>query len=88
MHKIEYAKGVAKDLKGLPKEVSSRAQLIIEKNLAQDPYQGKPLKGVYRGLWKYRVGDYRIIYKIEQTKLVVFVLRIRHRREVYRGILN
>ena len=47
---------------------------------------GKPLTGPYKGLWKYRIGDYRIIYAIEDKRLVVFVLRIRHRKDVYHGI--
>lgn len=46
---------------------------------------GKPLQGSRLGeFWRYRVGDYRLICKIEDTRLVVLVLRIGHRREVYR----
>lgn len=85
-YKIEYAKGVTKDLKNLPKPVIVRALEIVERILAADPRVGKPLTGPYKGLWKYRLGDYRIIYSIEQARLVVFVLRIRHRKDVYDGI--
>ncbi len=46
---------------------------------------GKPLRGSRLAeFWRYRVGDYRLICKIEDTRLVVLVLRIGHRREVYR----
>lgn len=86
-YKVEYAKGVAKDLKNLPKSVTLRALEIVERILAAGPRAGKPLAGPYKGLWKYRLGDYRIIYSIEQARLVVFVLRIRHRKDVYDGIV-
>ena len=87
MFKIEYAKGVAKDLSQLPRKIRERALEIVEKSLAKDPYLGKPLTGPYKGLWKYRVGDYRIIYSIEKPGLVIFVLRIRHRKDVYQGMI-
>lgn len=85
-YKVEYAAGVAKDLRSLPKELRERALNIVEEILAKDPRAGKPLKGPYRGLWKYRIGDYRIIYTIEKSRLVIFVLRIRNRKDVYQGI--
>lgn len=87
MYKIEYAKSIVKDFKKLPKEIKEKALEIVETILAKDPYIGKPLKGVYKGLWKYRVGDYRIIYSIESDRLFVFILRIRHRKNVYEGIV-
>lgn len=85
MYKIEYAKGVIKDLKSLPKKIQKKALEIVENYLLVDPFIGRPLYGKFKGLWKFRVGDYRIIYTIEKSRLVIFVLRIRHRKEVYRG---
>jgi mRNA interferase RelE/StbE len=85
MYRVEFAKGVYKDLKGLPREIQKKAFSIIEKLLAEDPFIGKPLTGEYKGLWKFRFGNYRIIYTIEKSKLVILVLRIRHRKEAYRG---
>ena len=87
MYKVEYATGVAKDLKNLPRPVKLRALEIVERVLAADPRAGKPLTGPYKGLWRFRLGDYRIIYLIEQARLTVFVLRIRHRKDVYQGIV-
>lgn len=86
MYRVEYAAGVAKDLRKLPKQIQQRALTIVERQLALDPTVGKPLTGPYRGLWKYRIGDYRIIYTIEAQRISIVVLRIRHRKEVYRGI--
>ncbi|MBI5299972.1 MAG: type II toxin-antitoxin system RelE/ParE family toxin [Deltaproteobacteria bacterium] len=51
--------------------------------LSQDPHIGKMLKGDLRDYWSYRVGVYRIIYKIHQEEIIVEVLRIQHRKEVY-----
>lgn len=87
VYRIEYAKGVVKDLSKLPKEIRRRALGIVETVLSRDPHLGRPLTGPYKGLWKYRVGDYRIIYSIESGRLVVFVLRIRHRKDVYEWIV-
>lgn len=85
-YKVEYARGVAKDLQRLPREVQLQALGIVEHVLATDPQSGRPLTGAYKGLWKYRVGNYRIIYSVVQTRLTILVLRIRHRKDVYRGI--
>jgi len=87
-YKIEYAEGVARDLRRLPRDVKLKALAAVERVLASNPQEGKPLTGVYKGLWKYRIGNYRIVYSIEKERLVVFVLRIRHRKDVYRGIVN
>ena len=45
---------------------------------------GEPLVGQRKGTWRYRVGDYRIICKVLDGELMVLVLEIGHRREVYR----
>ncbi len=51
---------------------------------SSDPRQfGKPLRMNLAGLWRYRVGDYRLICRIEEHRLVVLVLTVGHRREVY-----
>ena len=45
---------------------------------------GKPLRGELGELWRYRLGDYRIVCRLEDKVLVVFVLRVAHRKDVYR----
>jgi mRNA-degrading endonuclease RelE of RelBE toxin-antitoxin system len=45
---------------------------------------GQPLTGDRHGFWRYRVGDYRIVAAIEDDRLVVLVVTVGHRREVYR----
>lgn len=45
---------------------------------------GKALKGQFAGLWRYRVGDYRIIAKIEDKQLIIYIVTVDHRKQVYR----
>jgi len=52
--------------------------------LERDPYQGKALKGQLKGRYSYRVATHRIIYSIFQDRLLVVVIDIGHRRDVYR----
>ena len=72
----------------LDKTVRLRVLSFLRERLPrlEDPRSiGEALKGNRHGeLWKYRVGDYRIIAKIEDARVVVLVLRVGHRKEVYR----
>ncbi len=61
----------------------------IEKTLAQDPRGlGKALTGSFAGLWRYRIGDHRVIYKIAESEILILIARIGHRREIYRSSIN
>ena len=46
---------------------------------------GKALQGDLKGLWRYRVGDYRLIAQIQDNELVILVIEIGHRKDVYNG---
>ena len=87
--RIELAGRVAKEIDKLDGPVRRRLLRFLTDRLAtlEDPRGlGEALKGPkYGELWKYRVGDYRLICKIEDDRLVVLVLRVGHRREIYRG---
>ena len=52
--------------------------------LADEPHAGSALKGEFAGLRRIRVGDYRVIYEVDEGVLLVLVVRIAHRREVHR----
>jgi mRNA interferase RelE/StbE len=47
-------------------------------------HQGKALTGKYKGLWRYRVGDYRLICKIQDNEVTILVLNIGHRKKIYK----
>ena len=81
-YKIEYKSSVVRDLKKLDKSVAGRILDQLEMNLSENPDGGQPLTGQFKGLFKYRIGDYRIIYT--RTVEGILVLRIGHRSKVYR----
>lgn len=84
---IEYAASVQKTVGKLDPRERQRIRAFLEEKLAgmDDPRSlGKALSGSLAGLWRYRVGDYRIVARIEHERLVVLVVRIGHRGDVYR----
>jgi mRNA interferase RelE/StbE len=72
-------------IQSLPRNLRERVRDKIE-SLAQNPrpYGVKSLQGSQKGHLRLRVGDYRIIYRIEDERLLVLVVAVGHRREVYR----
>ena len=80
---VEVKPSAGKELENLPNNVLARAVRKME-SLAQDPRPAgcTKLKG-YRDLWRVRVGDWRILYLIDDSAQLVSVTRIAHRREVY-----
>ena len=84
--KIEFERAAQKELDKLDKPVARRILRFLNQRVGKldDPRQiGERLKGTLSEFWKYRVGDYRLICSLENDRLVVLVLRIAHRREVY-----
>lgn len=71
-----------KDLPRISIDLRQRIKRSIEEKLMTAPQEfGAPLRRTLKGYWKLRVGDYRVIYKIEGKSVIVF--RIGHRREIY-----
>lgn len=86
-YRIEFKKSAAKVLKKLPKQDRRRIRDKID-NFAEnlpDPITTK-MKGD-NPFHRVRVGDYRIIYEIQEDTLVILVLKIGHRKEVYRRLI-
>ena len=85
---VEYAASVRKSVRKLAPDVRTRIRRYLEERLASldDPGQlGTRLRGTqFADLWRFRVGDYRIIARVEHARLVILVLVIAHRRDVYR----
>ncbi len=82
-YEIEYKSSVVRDIKKLDKSVAKHILQQLETSLSENPDRGLPLKGHFKGLFKYHIGDYRIIYT--KTKGRVLILRIGHRGKVYNG---
>ena len=85
---VEFDPDAVKDLKKLDKQVQVRILEFLRKRLSAlaNPRElGEPLAGSKLGnYWKYRVGDWRIICDLQDQRIVVRVLRVGNRREVYR----
>jgi len=86
--RVELDGTARRDLSELPPHIAAHILRFLNERLAKldDPRQiGKALSGRrFAGLWKYRVGDYRIVAEIKDSILRIVVVRIGHRREVYR----
>jgi len=84
--KVEFEDKAAKELKKLDKNTSNKIIKYLKERVLDntDPRQfGKELKGNLGGLWRYRVEDFRIIASIEDDKMLVLILRVAHRKNVY-----
>ena len=87
---VKFTESAEKDLKKINKSNQAIAQLLkkwISENLigTQNPKQrGKALTGNLKGLWRYRVGSYRIIAEIKNDILLILIIEISDRKEIYK----
>jgi mRNA interferase RelE/StbE len=82
-----FADRAFKQLRKLDQRTQQEIVLYCEKRLKGriDPRGfGHALTGQFRGMWRYRIGDYRLICEIKDRELTVLVFQVGHRREVYR----
>jgi mRNA interferase RelE/StbE len=85
VYRIEYLDTVVEeDISSLPKTARDRIKRALETRLTMDPVGlGKPLQYSFKGHRRIRVGDYRIIYRVDHEAKLVTVVMIRHRKRVY-----
>jgi len=86
--KVEFDNRARRELRKLDPQIQDRILKWLRQNLAteQDPRRiGTSLKGRMKGLWRYRVGNYRIISQIQDENILILVIRIGHRRDIYEG---
>jgi len=87
-YSVELSESADRELGKLDAQQRKRILKFLHERIAKldDPRSvGEALHGAQLGeFWKYRVGDYRLISKIEDDRLVVLVLRVGHRKEIYR----
>ena len=81
MHdRVRLTHQAEKDIAKLTERLRSKLKDIVRNRLAVDPYAGKPLTGPLKGYWSVRLSDQdRIVYSIQDDKLVVIVVRVRTR---------
>jgi mRNA interferase RelE/StbE len=84
MYAVEFLPSAARAFAKLDRAVQRRLAQRIDR-LAREPRQGdvRMLRGA-DDVWRLRVGDYRVLYRIEDDRLVILVVKIGHRRDVYR----
>jgi mRNA interferase RelE/StbE len=85
--RIEITRTAERQIMKLDRAAQRSIQRFLRDRLspADNPRQwGKPLQGEKRGLWRYRVGDYRLICDIQDEQITVLVLEVGHRKNVYR----
>ena len=85
--RVELSEQVRRQLQRLDREPRRRIERFMVERLTteEDPRRlGAPLQGTMAGLWRYRIGDYRLLCRIEDGRCVVLALAVGHRREVYR----
>jgi mRNA interferase RelE/StbE len=80
---IVLARSAERDLEGVPSTMEQRVEKAID-NLAENPRPPgvRKLRGT-TDLWRIRVGDYRVVYRIDDSQRLVDVTHIRHRRDAY-----
>jgi addiction module RelE/StbE family toxin len=81
---IRFSNTASKQFQKLKdKKLKERIASALE-FIAKEPLRGKPLQAEFKGCFSYRIGDYRVIYTFFKEKKYIDIIRIDHRREVYR----
>jgi mRNA interferase RelE/StbE len=84
---VAFLPSALKELKKLDPDAAARIVKTLETRIAalDDPRSlGAPLKGEHEGYWRWRIGDYRVIAQIRDERVLILVVRVAHRRQVYR----
>lgn len=82
-YKLLFDDKVAKDLKQIDKQWQKKILELIKTKLVKNPYIGKKLVGDLSPYYRYRISDYRVIYEILDDEIVLLVIKIKHRKDVY-----
>ena len=85
MYDLIYDKKYSKSLRKLDIQAQKIITNWVENNLLnyEEPrFSGKPLTGNFKGLWRYRIGSYRLLAKIDDDKLIIFAINRRQRRNI------
>ncbi len=82
MYRLFYTDEAKKQISKFDNRLKEKIR-IAAGEIQADPNVGKPLTRELKGRFSYRVGDYRIIYRVYQAEIVVLILTVGHRRDVY-----
>ncbi len=83
---VEFKPSAFKDLKKVDRKIQAQIFHFLDR-LVEDHETprsiGLPMQGKSKGFWRYRVGDYRLICEIQDHKLIILILAVGHRKEIY-----
>jgi len=83
-YKVFWKEAARNNLQNITRNIALKIYDRIENHLVQAPKQlGKALVGQYKGLYRYRYGDYRVLYEIDLENKSIIIVRIGNRKEVY-----
>jgi mRNA interferase RelE/StbE len=85
-YELRWKRQAQRDLRALGRIEAERVRLALETRLLSDPRCGEPLRGPARPMWRFRVGDYRVLYVFNDEEVWILVLRVAHRSTAYRGL--
>lgn len=81
---VEYTESASREILALDGNIKKILKKVIEDKLMTDPLKfGAPLRRNLAGFFKLRVGNYRIIYQIKKSEVIVLVIAVGHRKQVY-----
>ena len=84
IYKVEWKKAAEDNLNNISSDIGLKIYARIQNHLVRTPKElGKALTGKYKGLYRYRYGDYRILYEIDVENRLIIINIIGHRKEVY-----
>ena len=84
MYKVIWKDKASKQLAKIDRIMAKKIKDKVKNYLAKDPInRGEPLTHEYHGLYRYRFSDYRVVYEVKEKELVIFVVKVGHRKEVY-----
>jgi len=84
IYSIQWHEEAIRDLRKIDRQKQKKIIARIKDYLSKEPLGlGKPLKGIFKGLYRYRYGSYRVIYAIDRESIVILILRVAERKNVY-----
>ena len=87
MHKVVFTEEAKKRISKLDERTKAKIKIACEE-IGTDPLIGKPLTRELKGRFSYRVGNYRIIYRVYRDQVMVLILTVGHRKDIYTIMLR
>jgi len=84
-YNVKYTKEAKRNIEKLDQTIKQVIKKAIE-SLSSNPYRGKPLAYELSGLYSFRTSDYRIIYRTREEEILIIIITVGHRKEIYKKL--